>query len=152
MCFGIRILSLIQLSTVTIPIQNQKCPKNVKKTHASTTIFPLPFEVQLRLCRLCTCIHRQPKPNLCSTSLLFKHHGGTVDSRARASPSPYSRIWDEQASLRNSACLWCFTYHPTLFSESKKPNPQWVTWSSFRTFVMSNIPWLCSQSGPYFSL
>ena len=29
----------------------------------------------------------------------------------------------------------------------QKPNPQWVTWSSFRIFVMWNIPGHCSQRG-----
>ena len=78
MCFGIRISSPIHLTTLTIPIQNQKYLKNAKKTHPRTTISPLPFEVQPRLCRLYKCIHRQPKPNLCLPALLSKHHGRTV--------------------------------------------------------------------------
>ena len=76
MWFGNRISSPIHLTTVTIPIQNQKCLKNAK-THP---IFPLPFEVQPRLCRLYKCIHRQPKPNLCLPALLSKHHGRTVET------------------------------------------------------------------------
>ena len=71
MCFGIRILSLIHLTTLTIPIQNPKCLKNAK-THPRTTIFPLPFEVQPRICRLYKCIHRQPKLRRCA--LWFAGH------------------------------------------------------------------------------
>ena len=37
-CFGIRISSLIHLTTLTIPIQNQKCLKT-QKTHARTHMF-----------------------------------------------------------------------------------------------------------------
>ena len=53
MCFGFRISSLIHLATLTIPIQDQKCPKNASGD------TPFPFEVQLRLCRLYTCTHRR---------------------------------------------------------------------------------------------
>ena len=104
MCFGIRILSLIHLTTLTIPIQNQKFPKT-QKTHAMTTIFPLPCEMQLILCR-----------------------------------------------LRNSACVcsWCFTYHPTLFSESKNANPQWVTWSSFKDICDVKHSWTLFPKGSLF--
>ena len=81
----------------------------MQRPHASTTIFPLPFEVQLRLSRLCTCIHRQPKPNLCSTALLFKHHGGTVDSRAQASPIFFSSFTNlRRAGLSEKQCLCVF--------------------------------------------
>lgn len=36
-----------------------------------------------------------------------------------------------QAPLRNSACVWlsCFTSHNTVFSESQKLNPLWLTGS-----------------------
>ena len=56
MCFGFRISSLIHLATLTIPIQNQKWPKNAKNASGDP---PFPFEVQLRLCRLYTCTHRR---------------------------------------------------------------------------------------------
>ena len=36
MCFGFRISSMIHLATLTIPIQNQKYPQNVKNTHRDT--------------------------------------------------------------------------------------------------------------------
>ena len=39
MCFGIRILSPIHLTTLTIPIQNKKCLKNAKKRIRGQHIF-----------------------------------------------------------------------------------------------------------------
>ena len=71
MCYGIRISSTIHLNTLTIPIQNKKCLKTAK-TASEDNNFPLPFEVQPRLCCLYKCIHRQPKPNLCLPALLSK--------------------------------------------------------------------------------
>ena len=81
MCLGIRISSPIHLTTLTIPIQNKNALKR-KKTHPMTTIFPLSFEVQPRLCRLYKCIHWQPKPNLCLPALLSKHHRRTVEKKS----------------------------------------------------------------------
>ena len=77
-----------------------------QRTHERTTIFSLSFEVQLRLRRLYTYIHQQPKPNLCWQALLSKHHRGTVDSRAQASPfffSPFTNL--RRAGLSEEQCL-----------------------------------------------
>ena len=45
-------------------------PLKSKKRIQGQQFFPLPFEVQPRLCCLYKCIHRQPKPNLCLPALL----------------------------------------------------------------------------------
>ena len=74
---------------LSIPIQNQKCLKNTK-THPRTTIFPLPFEVQPRLCCLYKCIHRQPKSNLSLPAFLSKHQGRAEVKRIQASQCFFS--------------------------------------------------------------
>ena len=165
MCFGIRISSPIHPTTLTIPIQNQKCLKNAKKCIRGQQFPPCHLKCSRDFVvftnaftsspnQICVCRHCYPS---------------TTDEQYKKEPkvhhfsSSHSQISEEQACLRNIACewLWCFTSYHTLFSEStvvEKLNPQgrhlWcdtaldTNGSLFRTFVMWNIHGHCSRKQP----
>ena len=98
MCFGIRIWSPIHLTTLAIPIQNQKCLKNAKKRIREQHIFHI-------------CVFCSEQGNLHTETAAFFYHfqNGRKYSVINIAPFGIDHILcpaNQRAHLLSLGCQW----------------------------------------------